>query len=132
MTSKLFITVAALMLVAVDNGRADDQVSPAPNSAVFHYDSDLSAAQKQLLLSRRQLNYSDTPLTTPLPLTRCPEILTGTAAADRAVLCDSASFSVAGYIPRPRRPSCPIITTGEARALVCGYLAEQYELYCCK
>jgi hypothetical protein len=118
MTSKLFITVAALMLVAVDNGRADDQVSPAPNSAVFHYDSDLSAAQKRLLLS-------------PLPLTRCPEILTGTAAADRAVLCDSASFSVAGYT-RPRRPSCPIITTGEARALVCGYLAEQYELYCCK
>jgi hypothetical protein len=28
--------------------------------------------------------------------------------------------------------SCPIIPTGEARALVCGKLAEQYELYCCK
>jgi hypothetical protein len=28
--------------------------------------------------------------------------------------------------------SCPIITSGEARALVCGKLAEQFELYCCK
>jgi hypothetical protein len=27
--------------------------------------------------------------------------------------------------------SCPIIPTGEARAIVCGKLAEQYELYCC-
>ena len=28
--------------------------------------------------------------------------------------------------------SCPIIPAGEARAIVCGKLAEQYELYCCK
>jgi hypothetical protein len=27
--------------------------------------------------------------------------------------------------------SCPVITTGEARAVVRGKLAEQYELYCC-
>ena len=76
---KLLIAAAALMLVAVDNGRADDQVSPA----------------RQLL---------------PPPW----------------------DYSLLDYTSRttPDRPTCPIIS-GD-RAVTCGYLAEQFELYCCK
>jgi len=47
---------------------------------------------------------------------------------------DSVRPNVARYKPeRYKVPqSCPIIPTDEARALVCGYLAEQYDLYCCQ
>jgi len=45
-------------------------------------------------------------------------------------LVDRAQQSI--VVVRYRVPqSCPIIPAGEARAVVCGYFAEKYELYCC-
>jgi hypothetical protein len=44
---------------------------------------------------------------------------------------DSRRLAIARYKP-DRRKSCPItVAPGELRAVICGKLAERYELYCC-
>ena len=125
---KLLIATAMLMLVAVANGRADDQVSvafkpapPAPTKPLLHpitarcgaafYQSDMSAA---------------------LPL------------AFPAVLCRGPDYRVVKYkVPREQPvapqyhtaassgPRYPKIIMGD-RPLICGYLVELYDVYCCE
>jgi hypothetical protein len=82
-SQKLFIAVA-LMLVAIDNGRADDQVIP---------------------LASTRPHWASVPREQPV-----------------------APFSLAAL----SGPHCPKIIMGDDRALVCGYLARLYDLYCCK
>jgi hypothetical protein len=106
---KLLIASAVLMLVAVANGRADDQAPPAQtltqSLAEPHYASSCEAV------------FHESDLGKAFP-----------DAATLALCADEPVYRGGLYTPRP---VCPIITTGEARAFVCGKLVEQYELYCC-
>jgi hypothetical protein len=86
-SQKLFIAVAvmlAVMLVAIDNSRADDQVIP---------------------LASTRPHWASVPREQPV-----------------------APFSLAAL----SGPHCPKIIMGDDRALICGYLARLYDLYCCK
>jgi hypothetical protein len=119
-----FLIAAMLMLGAVHNGRADDQAPPARNPVA------LAPIQYPNRTCGAAFYKSD--LSSALPV------------AFPAVLCPNEPVRAVRYqVPREHpvappllaassRPHCPKIIMGDDRALICGYLAQLYDLYCCK
>jgi hypothetical protein len=144
-----FLVAVALMLVAADSGRAQDQTPPPTSRPPVRAEA---PPLPQIVLPRPVPLYSEPRIMPPWPA--LPDSWEETPKEECELLPDREEARLCVQYPQREsilnsailgRPahsivgvrwhkvlkSCPIIPSGEARAIVCGKLAEQYELYCC-